>query len=215
MLPELRKLCWLMSVMTISVSCALTSKYSDNQHAAFARMLSAEEKSEINETGEITQNAEFGSSSPGFVLRGKYRILKTKDPTVFNFVEVGRWITHSESPQRRFTHPIQFRDTTIYDTLGNILNRVVYDLVESDYKKTNEWTSSMEGGNFIQHVKAYNNDTLRAEYSRKVLDYKKPMSDRLKRKVPAGAEKTYRSDGTLWREKTYNPSGKLISEKKY
>ena len=191
-------------------SCGLTSRYEDNQHSVFARLLTENDRNEIRTNGEIykyVNSSDFAKSA--------LRIIKTDKSDLFNFVEIGDWVINSSSQNRSGLINFQSIDSITYDSLGNALRRVIYDETKNGLQLTNMWTGSLEKDGFIQHMKVYENKILRTEYSRRVLNYLEPKSDLQKKKIPFGVEKGYLLDGTLGIVRTYDQNGKLINEEKY
>lgn len=76
-------------------ACGLVSKYPNGQHATYAKMLTAEEKDLIRQKGEIVKDIEFNKPASNGLLKGTLRIIRTDDPDIFNFIEIGQWINHS------------------------------------------------------------------------------------------------------------------------
>ena len=199
----------------VTTSCGLVSKYQSAQHSEYAKVLSQAEKDQINLSGEITKDIELGNPATESLLKGTLRIIRTERPDVFNFVEIGQWINHGRYGNSGQMHNIEFRDTIVYDNDGNTLSRRVYDRQDGTYKMTNDWSSEIIQDFFVQHFKVYDKGILRAEYSRKVVDYLVPKSDLEKIKIPVGIDKGYFQNGKLGYIKTYDQEGKLVSEGKY
>jgi len=199
----------------IITSCGLVSKYQNGQHSVYAKMLTQTDKEQINENGEITKDIELGNPVDNGLLKGTLRIMKTENEEVFNFIEVGQWIEHGRYGNSGQLHNIESRDTITYDNNGNTVLRRVYDKQDGVFRMTNDWTSEIISGSFIQHFKVYNKGILIADYSKKVLDSSNPKSDLQKRKISVGTDKGYYQNGKLAYIKTYDQEGKLVSEEKY
>jgi hypothetical protein len=200
--------------MGLLVSCGLTSNYKDAQHSVFAKMLTAEDKNAINLNGETIKNIELGSPSANRLLKGKLKALKTEKENVFNFVEIGQWITHSTTSGELHSHKLI--DTTVNDNSGNSLSRVVYYLNNNnEFQLKERWTASRTGNLFIQHMEIFNNGILKYDFEMKVIDFEVPKSDRQKNKLFTGTAKEYAADGKLMTSRTFDINGKLIKEQSY
>ena len=208
----MKNLIYLLTIIALISSCGLTSKYKSGQHAVFAKLLTNDEIAEINRNGEIYRYINF--NHPGFMY-GTLRIIKTQNPNVFNFVEVGDWFVSSETRDKYGFFKIATLDTVKYDSLGNILSRVSYDMSRDGFNLVYSCYGRIDENGFTQSVKRFINKVLTDEYSSKVIDYIDPKSDIQKNKIPFGVDKHYYLDGTLAYIKTYDTNGKLISEEKY
>ena len=178
-------------------------------------MLSTADKAAIQRSGEITRQIEFNDPARHNLLRGTLRIIKTEDPKTFNFVEVGEWVNHGHYSNSDETIDLEFRDSVVYDENGNTVSRTLYQKHNDVFQKKEDWTSEINEGRFLQHVKIYENGILAAEYTRNVLNYLEPKSDLLKNKVPFGTDKSYFPNGKLQSAKSYDINGELISEVKH
>ena len=199
----------------VITSCGLVSKYQSGQHSIYAKMLTQRDKDQINENGEITKDIELGNRADNELLKGTLRIIKTDNQKVFNFIEIGQWINHGRYASSGREHNVEFRDTITYDNNGNTVLRHVFDKQDGIFRMTNDWTSEMINGSFIQHFKVYHKGILVEDYSKKVLNPSNPKSDLQKKKILIGVDKGYYSNGKLAFIKTYDQEGKLVSEEKY
>ncbi|AYB34158.1 hypothetical protein [Chryseolinea soli] len=198
-------------------ACAMTRKYQDPQHAIYARMLTPDEKNEINRTGEITKNIELYDPMDKNLwhgmLKGTLRILKTENPEVFNFVEIGIWVTLTR-PKGQITTNYRVKDSTENDRQGNTLSKVRYYEGQAEtYYLEKKCTSKMIDQQFIQHVEVFMDTALVMEYNMRVLDYGTPKSDSQKQKIVVGMYNEY-FKGKLVRTKVYDNDGNLILESK-
>jgi hypothetical protein len=199
-------------------SCALTKPYQAPHHSVYAKILTPYEKTLINQKGEITKDIELYDPLDmnlwKAMLKGTLRILRTDDPEVFNFVEIGPWVTMTRGGSHLLTS-YHIKDTTLNDSLGNTLSKVVYyeDRL-GKYSLGKKYTSSMIHHQFIQHVQLFIDTALVSEFDMKVLDYDIPKSDSQKRKITVGVSNDY-WEGKLVRTRMYDNEGNLIKERKW
>jgi hypothetical protein len=201
-------------VLSITTSCGLVTRNDRAVHNQYSNILTDEDKEIITETGELYKDIELDDPDRHVFLKGRFRILKTDQEGIFNFVEVGQWIDHSRYGNSGSYHNLEFRDTLTYDSNGNTTRRAVYDKKYGTFQLTNSWTGEIVNGSFIQQMKVYDKGLLISEYSRKIVNYLTPKSDLQKTKIPFGEEKAYR-DGKLIRVKIYDTNGKIVSDEKY
>lgn len=141
--------------------------------------------------------------------------MRTEDPSVFNFIEIGKWIEHGRLGSSGKLHDMPYKDTTLNDALGNSLWRVVYHQEKpTEYSLIEKWTINKTGKFPVRHVEAFNHNVLVSEFDLKLTDFEKPKSDIEKKKVKVGIQKDYSGKGKLISTKTYDDSGKLIKEEK-
>jgi len=206
----------LISVITsVFVSFGLTGKCQNAKSSVYVKVLTPDDIKFIAQNGETTKEIELSDPGKNNLSKGRLRILRTDNNGIFNFIEVGHWIEHGRYGNSGRMRNIEFRDTIVYDNNGNTLSRRVYDRHDGEFEMTNYWTSENIEGAFIQHFKVYDKGTLRAEYSKKVLDFTNPKPDLEKNKIPYGVDKGYYANGELGYVKTYDQNGKLISGEKY
>lgn len=199
----------------LATACGLVSKYADGQHRVYAEMLTAKEKEQISRTGEITKDIEFNNPTSNTILKGTLRVIRTDDPDIFNFVEIGQWINHSRISSSGKYHNREFRDTIVSDNLGNILSRAIYYNDRDDrYVLGERWTSKKGNNSFIRHVKIFNNNVLISEFDMKIIDFNAPKSGLQKQGVIIGIRKDYSASGQLVSTKTFDENGKLIREER-
>ena len=177
-------------------------------------MLSTQDKDAIQQGGEITRQIEFNDPARHSLLKGKLRILKTENPQAFNFVEVGEWVRHGHHSNSGEMSSLEFRDRLINDENGNTVSRRIYEKHGDVFEMKEDWSSELIEGRFLQHIRAYENGVLVAEYTRNVLNYLEPKSDLQKDKIPFGTDKGYYPDGNLAYVRSYDDNGKLISEER-
>ncbi len=199
-------------------SCALTSQYQNPHHSVYAKILTPYEKALINQKGEITKDIELYDPLDmnlwKAMLKGTLRILKTDDPEVFNFVEIGPWVTMTRGGSHLLTS-YHIKDTTLNDSLGNTLSKVVYyeDRL-GKYSLEKKYTSRMIHHQLIQHVELFIDTALVSEFDMRILDYEIPKSDSQKRKIAVGVCNDY-WEGKLVRTRMYDNEGNLIKENKW
>lgn len=203
-------------IIAIKASCGLVSKYPNGQHSIYAKMLTQSDKAEINQKGEITKDIELGNPGDDSLLKGTLRIMKTNDPDLFNFIQIGQWIDHGRLGNSGKVHNLEFRDTIVYDNSGNILSRVVYYKNKpTEYSLGERWTIEEVDSYFVRHIKQYKDNILISEYDRKLLEFNIPKSDFQKKTILIGTRNDYSSKGQLISRKIYNNNGELLKEEKY
>ena len=211
----MKKILILICSVILTPSCGLVSKYQNAQHSVYASMLTEAEKDQINREGEITKEIELIDESDNGLLKGTLRIMKTEDPTIFNFIEIGKWVEHGRLGSSGKYNNMPYKDTTLNDASGNSLWRVVYHQENStEYTLIERWTINQTGKYPVRHVEAFNNNVLVSEFDLKLTDFEKSKSDIQKKKVKTGVQKDYSKKGQLISTKTYDDSGKLIKEEK-
>jgi hypothetical protein len=198
-------------------SCATTNPYKNPQHAVYAKILTPYEKSLINRKGEITKEIELYDPLDRTLwrgmLKGTLRILKTDNPEIFNFVEVGKWVTLSRPSHQLLTN-YHARDTAIHDSLGNTLSKVwYYEAAFEKYTLGKKCTAKIIDHQFIQHFEQFIDTSLVREYDMRVIDYRIPRSDSEKLKIMVGTHNDYH-EGKLLATRTYDNNGTLIKETK-
>src|SRR5688500_12294098 len=137
----------------MTTSCGLVSKYPSGQHAVYSKMLTQVDKDQISQKGEMSKDIVLGTSGDNDLLKGTLRILKTDNPDVYNFVEIGQWINYGRLGNSGKYHNLEYKDTTVNDNLGNSLSRVVYYKDKpNEYVLGERWTSKQQQESFIRHV---------------------------------------------------------------
>ena len=198
-------------------SCALTRNYQNPQHVVYARMLTPDEKILINRKGEIIRNIELydplDQSLWHGMLKGTLRILKTENPEVFNFIEIGQWVTLTRATGQMMTN-YHVRDTILNDSLGNTLSRMSYHEDQlGKYSLKKKCTSKTIDHQFIQHFEIFTDTALVEEFDMKILDHDLPKSDSRKRKIMIGTYNIY-NDGEIAWTRIYDCDGNKIKESK-
>lgn len=194
----------------MTTSCGLVSKYPSGQQSVYAKMLTQSDKEQINRKGEMSKDIVLGTSDND-LLKGTLRILKTDNPDVYNFVEIGPWINHGRLGNSGKSHNLEYKDTTVNDNLGNSLSRVVYYKDKpNEYVLGERWTSKKQQESFIRHVEIFKDRVLISEYDLKLQDFNKPQSDIQKKKIPIGTRKDYSPSGQLISTKSFDDNGQLI-----
>lgn len=195
----------------MTTSCGLVSKYPSGQHSVYAKMLTQSDKEQINQKGEISKDIVLGTSVDNDLLKGTLRILKTDNPDVYNFVEIGQWINHGRLGNSGKFHNLEYKDTTVNDNLGNSLSRVVYYKDKpNEYVLGERWTSKKQQESFLRHVEIFKDRVLISEYDLKLQDFNDPKSDIQKKKIPIGTRKDYSPSGQLISTKSFDDNGQLI-----
>jgi hypothetical protein len=197
----------------LMVACGSMNGYHDAQQAAYAKMLTKSEQSEINQKGELSKAIVMYDTGKHSSERGTLRILKTASSREFNFVETGEWIRHGYlSGDVGNIHNPEFLDTTFYDNLGNsIYRQLYYKTGNNKYELAERWFSRRSPDTFIRHAVVFKNGIINSEVESKVVDFNTPRSDRLK-KVIAIVRREYSSAGKLVSTMTYDKSGTLRNE---
>ncbi|HEY5746007.1 MAG TPA: hypothetical protein VIU12_08030 [Chryseolinea sp.] len=195
----------------------MTRNYQNQQHVVYARMLTPDEKILINRKGEITKNIELydplDMSLWHGMLKGTLRILRTENPEVFTFVEIGQWVTLTRATGQMMTN-YHVRDTTLNDSLGNTVSKVSYQEDQlGKYSLKKKCTSKTIDHQFIQHFEIFRDTSLVEEFDMKILDHAIPKSDSRKRKIMIGTYNVF-LDGKLALTRIYDCDGNLMKESK-
>ena len=212
----MRKILIIIWIGGMTTSCGLVSKYQSAQHQVYAKMLSQTDKEQINQKGETTKHIELGNAADDSLLKGTLRIIKTDNPDIFNFVEIGQWINHGRLGNSGKYHNLEFKDTTVNDSLGNSLSRVAYYKDRnSEYLLGERWTTKQINNPPIRHVEIFKDRVLISEYDLKLVDFGKARSDIQKEKIKFGTRNDYSPGGQPISKTTYDENGNVLSEERY
>ncbi len=179
----------------------------------FDKLVNEKTKDIVNQTGETFEHIDLINETKNYVLRGTLRVLKTAEPNEFNYLQIGKWIYHGMFPRMVFGKII-FKDTTEFDSAGNVINKVYYDTKTRDLSLKRKWTSEFKDGIFTQHIETFKNNTLETSLTMRIVDFNILKNELNKVKVPIGSSIEYR-DGKVKTIRDYDNEGKLTGVKKY
>jgi hypothetical protein len=206
-------------------ACGVFSKYGsltpygNGLHSTYAQYLTEEEINELNSKGEIYK--EYNYIGRGDTTFGDLRITRTAKAGVFNFIEIGQWyekFSYAGELQKKG----DMRRLTIYDSLGNITERLTYNKPRKndDYFLYEEWKLSkavIDGVDAytLKIILYYPNESISWDGNYLVKDFSVLNSNRLKKHIPIDTIKQYDEAGKLKADWVYDNNGVLLKKLKY
>jgi hypothetical protein len=173
--------------------------------------LSPQAKEKLRTNGEVYFRIEI--KTPDDTVRGTYRVVKINQTDKYRIVRIGPWYRNTYYSSNGRVLGAQ-RDFIEYDSLGNQLNKTIFDKPKgsNSFYVVNKLTSSSQNGLFLQHTIIYRQDsTMAAEFTMRVVNFSEVMNDDLKKKVKYGTQKDYDVRGKLVSETKYDENGKKVS----